>query len=264
MFGSFLHNNFSGLTEPSDTLAVLPFTLTLVALLGIDEHAHAVLHIISPVTCVLVTIGELHVAITVLLTVLKSTIVLSTILVNKLTMAFEDTIDEVTFVHTLRLGEVVLAFTVELAFDELAFIPATIFPFVAAVAFFLSEHIITSVFASLTNDLSAVSVLLVIEPATLIGRNLGLEHTVAIGRVLMPLTLVHITSGVSHTTNTLHHIDLKHTFVDATVLHLELANTISDHLSIDSSPLSIIDHAISDFLVILDKESLLRIRNELL
>lgn len=197
-----MHNDFGGLSEPSDTLALLPLTLALVTLLGIDEHTHAMLNVVSPVSRVLVAIRELHVAVSVFLTILESTSVLSTILVNKVTLTLEDTVDKLALVHAFGLSEVVLALTMEFTLNELSFVPATVFPFVAALSFFLTEHVITSVLASITNNLSTLTVLLVIEPSTLISRNLSLEYTVSIGRVLLPLTLVHVTSSVGHATDT--------------------------------------------------------------
>lgn len=202
-------------------------------------------------------IGEPHCTVSLFLSIDKGTFIISSIFVFKLTMTFEHSTLEFTYVCAFGLSEVISSFTVEFAVYEFALIIASILPLVATCTFLLSKGVLSFVFHCLLDDFSTLTVLSIFFPSSIIGRVLTLENTMAICLIISPFTLVQVSVSLSHATNTRHKIVFEHAFVDATILHFKFANSILTHLFIDVPPLSVVYHAISNLLVEFNQESFL-------
>jgi len=99
--------NLDGLGEPGCALSVGPLTLLLVPVLGRVLDSDTVLGVVLPLANVLVSIREGHCSVAVLLALLEVAIVLPSVLVGQLTLAFEQVLAEFAFVGSFRLSEVV-------------------------------------------------------------------------------------------------------------------------------------------------------------
>lgn len=231
-FCSFRNSDLNSLSKPLSTLTFLPFTLTLVRFFSINKDTLTVLLIMVPASCVCVTIGELHCTVSLLLSIDKGTLIMPTIFVIKYTMALEDTTFEFSYICAFSLSKVVSSLTVEFAINEITLIIASILPLVTTLTFLLSVSVVSFVFHCLLDDFSTFAMLSIFFPLSIIGRVLTLENTVAIGLIVSPFTLVQVSISLSHTTDSRHDIVVKHTLVDATILHFEFTNSILAHLSI--------------------------------
>jgi len=148
-----------------------------------------------------------------------------------------------------------ITLTVEFAVNEITLVIAAILPLVATLSFLLSVCVVSLVFHCLLNDFSTFAVLSIFFPLSIVSRVLTLENTMAISLVIGPLTLVQVSVGLGHATDSRHYIVVEHALVDATILHFKLSNAILAHLTIQVSPLSIVYHTITNFLVKFDQES---------
>ena len=101
---------------------------------------------------------------------------------------------------------ILLTLSLENAINEVTFVKATVSPFVASTAIFLSLMVLAlETDLTLLPSLRTHTVLMIVHPFTIIGGALRIdESTTAISHAISPLALIDATVGLDHAPETLH------------------------------------------------------------
>lgn len=163
-------------------------------------HTNAVLHIIFPLTDVLISVWEDHRALAFFLSRSEVAFVHATVFERELAFSLEQVLRELPFVRPLGLGEVVHARALENTVYEVAFIVASVGPFISAMAIFLTLVIFALEFnLAFIPGLAAISMLEIIDPIAVVGRALGVyKRAIAVRHAVRPLSLIHATVCLCH------------------------------------------------------------------
>jgi len=127
------------------------------------------LPIVSPLSNVLVSVGEDHRAVAVLLALHEITLVALTVLVRQFAFAFKEVLAESALVRALGFSKVINTLTLEDAVDEVALVEAAIGPLVAPTAIFLSLVVLAlEADLALLPRFGAHSMLMIVHPVTFV------------------------------------------------------------------------------------------------
>ena len=121
---------------------------------------------------------------------------------------------EFALIHFPRVSEVVLAVTMKLSVDEIALIVAA-FELKASMTALLAIHELSNIFDLIvTPALSAVPMLLVVNPFALVHASIGVhEYAVTVCFSILPHTLINVIVRMSHSSFALKQLILCHSLV---------------------------------------------------
>ena len=153
------------------------------------------LPVVSPRTDVLGAVGPDKRALAVLLAVLEVPLVTAAVVPHLDPAALDRPQPEFTLIHLVHICKVVLAFALELAVDEFAFVVAAVSPFEAPAAVLLAFVEVSDVAraaAVVAPDLLAMAVLGVVQPFSSIAHALCRVVKDSLARRLVSLPLAHV------------------------------------------------------------------------
>lgn len=155
--------------------------------------------VLNPSTIMNVSIGIISNTSAVGFSIIELTLVSALIWVHHDTCSLDLILNELSLVDLTRIGEVVLAFTMELAIYEISFIGTSL-----KLEFTLSSLLSLDKVSSVLDlvevpDLGTFALLEILNPFTLVETPFGVnENTLSVCFTFIPLALVDVTVSVSH------------------------------------------------------------------
>ena len=216
--------------DPSLSLAVGPLSVLLLHSLTVMHYSESMLFTLTPTADVGLATRPIEGALAVLFAVLEVSLISAPVHPGLDSATLHFTKSEFTLVEFIEVCEIVLSKTLELPVHEVSLKEAAIFPFKTASTLLLASkelsHVSRTWFAGFPPRFNALAMLQILEPVAFI---LGLvvnvnEYAEAVGPVVDPQPLIHVSISVRHPASAVGLPSRPHAFVFGTVwpqLHSE-------------------------------------------
>ena len=238
---------FNRIAEPLRSLTLLPSSLSFSLIFEAIVDTNSMGLVILKSSLISVTIRLPENTLAVHQAILKFTVIILKIRPLEETFSVHIVVLELAFINLSIVGEVILSLTVHLSFLEVSSVDTSIVRKLALAILFSVDELALVDFGGFLPHLFALSMLLVINPGSLInGAFIIDESSISVGLTVNPRSLVDITIGVGHSSLTVRLAVFDLSLVEGSIFIVDFTDSLlAASLRI---PVSTISDAITDIL----------------